>query len=163
MLSGYLSGFDYRDTYHYDAELERAVREFQSAHGLEADGVVGRKTLAALNVPVDERIQQVQLNMERWRWMPDELGERYLLVNMAGFELQAVENDETVMDMRVIIGRPYRSTPAFVGTMRYIVIHPYWNVPHKLAILALLPQQPADPEYLVRKGFRVYAGGGKDA
>jgi murein L,D-transpeptidase YcbB/YkuD len=163
MLSGYLSGFDYRDTYHYDAELERAVREFQSAHGLEADGVVGRKTLAALNVPVNERIQQIQLNMERWRWMPDDLGERYLLVNMAGFELQAVENDETVMDMRVIIGRPYRSTPAFLGTMRYLVINPYWNVPHKLAILDLLPKQQADPDYLPGKGFRVYAGWGKDA
>ena len=163
MLSGYLSGFDYRDTYHYDAELERAVREFQSAHGLESDGVVGRKTLAALNVPVDERIQQIQLNMERWRWMPDDLGERYLLVNMAGFELQAVENDETVMDMRVIIGRPYRSTPAFLGTMRYLVINPYWNVPHKLAILDLLPKQQADPDYLPGKGFRVYAGWGKDA
>ena len=163
MLSGYLSGFDYRDTYHYDAELERAVREFQSAHGLGADGVVGRKTLAALNVPVNERIQQIQLNMERWRWMPDDLGERYLLVNMAGFELQAVENDETVMDMRVIIGRPYRSTPAFLGTMRYLVINPYWNVPHKLAILDLLPKQQADPDYLPGKGFRVYAGWGKDA
>jgi murein L,D-transpeptidase YcbB/YkuD len=163
MLSGYLSGFDYRDTYHYDAELERAVREFQSAHGLEADGVVGRKTLAALNVPVDERIQQIQLNMERWRWMPDDLGERYLLVNMAGFELQAVENDEAVMDMRVIIGRPYRSTPAFLGTMRYLVINPYWNVPHKLAVLDLLPKQQADPDYLPGKGFRVYAGWGKDA
>ena len=163
MLSGYLSGFDYRDTYHYDAELERAVREFQSAHGLESDGVVGRKTLAALNVPVDERIQQIQLNMERWRWMPDDLGERYLLVNMAGFELQAVENDETVMDMRVIIGRPYRSTPAFLGTMRYLVINPYWNVPHKLAVLDLLPKQQADPGYLPGKGFRVYAGWGKDA
>ena len=163
MLSGYLSGFDYRDTYHYDAELERAVREFQSAHGLESDGVVGRKTLAALNVPVDERIQQTQLNMERWRWMPDDLGERYLLVNMAGFELQAVENDETVMDMRVIIGRPYRSTPAFLGTMRYLVINPYWNVPHKLAVLDLLPKQQADPGYLPGKGFRVYAGWGKDA
>ena len=163
MLSGYLSGFDYRDTYHYDAELERAVREFQSAHGLEADGVVGRKTLAALNVPVNERIQQIQLNMERWRWMPDDLGERYLLVNMAGFELQAVENDETVMDMRVIIGRPYRSTPAFLGTMRYLVINPYWNVPHKVEILDLLPKEQADPVYLPGKGFRVYAGWGKDA
>ena len=163
MLSGYLAGFDYRDTYHFDATLEAAVREFQTVHGLDADGIVGRKTLAALNVPVSERIQQILLNMERWRWMPDELGERHVLVNMAGFELQAVEDDETVMEMRVIIGRPYRSTPAFIGDMRYLVFNPYWNVPHKLAILDLLPKQQANPDYLESKGFRVYADWSKGA
>ena len=163
MLSGYQADFDYRNTYHFDASLESAVREFQSAHGLDADGIVGRRTLAALNVPVNERIQQVLLNMERWRWMPDELGERYLLVNMAGFDLQAVEYDETVMHMRVIIGRPYRETPAFVGEMRYLVFNPYWNVPHKLATLDLLPKQQADPDYLANKGFRVYANWSKGA
>jgi murein L,D-transpeptidase YcbB/YkuD len=163
MLSGNLAGFDYREAFNFDATLEEAVRVFQALHGLEVDGVVGRKTLAALNVPISERIQQIQLNMERWRWMPDELGERYLLVNMAGFELQAIEDDKTVMDMRVIIGRPYRSTPAFAGQMSYLVFNPYWNVPHKLAILDLLPKQQADPDYLTLKGFRVYADWSKGA
>ena len=163
MLSGDLAGFDYREAFNFDATLEAAVRDFQAQHGLEVDGVVGRKTLAALNVPISERIQQIQLNMERWRWMPDELGDRYLLVNMAGFELQAIEDDETVMDMRVIIGRPYRSTPAFAGEMSYLVFNPYWNVPHKLAILDLLPKQQANPEYLARKGFRIYADWSKGA
>lgn len=163
MLSGDLAGFDYREAFNFDATLDEAVRDFQVQHGLEVDGVVGRKTLAALNVPISERIEQIQLNMERWRWMPDELGDRYLLVNMAGFELQAIEDDETVMDMRVIIGRPYRSTPAFAGEMSYLVFNPYWNVPHKLAILDLLPKQQANPEYLARKGFRVYVDWSKDA
>ena len=163
MLSGDLAEFDYRDAFHFDAALEEAVRDFQAQHGLDVDGVVGRKTLAALNVPIGERIQQILLNMERWRWMPDVLGDRYLLVNMAGFELQAVEDNKTVMGMRVIIGRPYRSTPAFAGEMRYLVFNPYWNVPHKLAILDLLPKQQANPDYLVQKGFRVYANWSKGA
>jgi murein L,D-transpeptidase YcbB/YkuD len=163
MLAGGPIASDYRDSYQFDAALESAVRDFQERYGLEADGIVGRKTLAALNLPVGERIQQILLNMERWRWMPGELGERYLLVNMAGFELLAVENEETVMDMRVIIGRPYRSTPAFAGEMRYLVFNPYWNVPHKLAIEDLLPKQQSDPDYLQNQGFRVYASWRKGA
>jgi murein L,D-transpeptidase YcbB/YkuD len=163
MLAGGPTEFDYRDSFQFDAALESAVGDFQERHGLEADGIVGRRTLAELNVPVSERIQQILLNMERWRWLPGELGERYLLVNMAGFELLAVENEETVMDMRVIIGRPYRSTPAFAGEMRYLVFNPYWNVPHKLAIEDLLPKQQSDPDYLKNQGFRVYASWRKGA
>jgi murein L,D-transpeptidase YcbB/YkuD len=157
VLSGDLANDDSATAFHFDASVEAAVRKFQARHGLEEDGIVGSKTLAALNVPVSERIQQILVNMERWRWMPDELGDRYLLVNMAGFELHAVERGEVVMDMRVIIGRPYRSTPAFASEMNHLVFNPYWNVPHKLAILDLLPKQQANPDYLKEAGFRVYA------
>jgi murein L,D-transpeptidase YcbB/YkuD len=157
ILSGDLANDNYGTAFHFDANVEAAVRDFQARHGLEEDGIVGSKTLTALNVPVSERIQQILVNMERWRWMPDELGDRYLLVNMAGFELHAVENGEVVMDMRVIIGRPYRSTPAFASEMNHLVFNPYWNVPHKLAILDLLPKQQANPDYLKERGFRVYA------
>jgi murein L,D-transpeptidase YcbB/YkuD len=162
-LSGDIDTMDVIDSSEFDGELERAVRRFQERHGLETDGVVGRYTLAALNVPVEERIQQVLLNMERWRWMPEEMGSRYIMVNMAGFDLQLVENEATVMDMRVIIGRPYRSTPAFVAEMTHLVFNPYWNVPHKLALLDLLPAQQKDPQYLTRKGFRVFSDWSRDA
>lgn len=163
VLSGDLAGHDDGTAFHFDAHVEAAVRKFQARHGLEEDGIVGSKTLAALNVPVGERVQQILVNMERWRWMPEELGDRYLLVNMAGFELQAVEDGKVVMDMRVIIGRPYRSTPAFAGEMIYLEFNPYWNVPHKLAILDLLPKQQANPDYLKEGGFRVYASWNKGA
>jgi murein L,D-transpeptidase YcbB/YkuD len=162
-LSGDVDTLDVIDSFEFDEELEHAVRGFQERHGLEIDGVVGRDTLAALNVTVEERIQQVLLNMERWRWLPDEMGSRYLMVNMAGFDLQLVENQATVMDMRVIIGRPYRSTPAFVAEMTHLVFNPYWNVPHKLALLDLLPAQQKDPQYLSRKGFRVLSDWSRDA
>ena len=157
MLSGDLLDYDYYNTFLFDMALESAVEQFQARHGLDVDGVVGKKTLAALNVPIETRIQQIMLNMERWRWLPQDLGARYLLVNMAGFSLQVVDNDRSVMDMRVIIGRPYRSTPAFVADLTHLVFNPYWNVPHKLAVEDLLPKQTEDPEYLREKGFRVYA------
>jgi len=163
MLSGDSDIFDVVDSFEFDAALEHAVTQFQARHGLETDGIVGRHTLAALNVPVEERIQQILLNMERMRWLPEELGPRYLLVNMAGFDLRLVENDATVMDMRVIIGRPYRSTPAFVSELTHLVFNPYWNVPHKLALLDVLPAQQQDPQYLTRKGFRVFSDWSKDA
>lgn len=163
MLAGEIADFDYGETFYFDEGLDAAVRRFQTRHGLDVDGVVGRHTLAALNVPVEERIQQILLNMERWRWLPEDLGRRYLVVNMAGFELQVVEDENTRINMRVIIGRPYRSTPAFVGKMSYLVFNPYWNVPHKLAVKDLLPKQQQDSRYLIDKGFRVYSDWGEQA
>lgn len=117
----------------FDERVAQAVERFQRRHGLNADGVAGPSTLAALNVPVGQRIEQIILNMERWRWMPDDLGERYILVNMAGFELEVVEDGWTVMEMRVVVGRPYRRTPVFSSHMTYLVINPAWNVPASIA------------------------------
>jgi len=163
MLSGDIADFDYENEYYFDERLKQAVRQYQARHGLEVDGVVGRRTLASLNVPIKTRIQEIQINMERWRWLPAMLGKRYLMVNMAGFELTVVEDERSVMDMRVIIGRPYRSTPAFQGELSYLVFNPYWNVPYKLAVEDILPRQQADSEYLESGGFRVYADWSENA
>ncbi|RRQ20019.1 L,D-transpeptidase family protein [Thiohalobacter thiocyanaticus] len=103
------------------------------------------------------------LNLERWRWLPRDLGPRYIMVNIAGFRLQLVEHDEVMQDMRVIIGKPYRSTPAFVGRLRYLVFNPYWNVPERNMREDLLPQQIADPGYLAANGYRILDGWGEDA
>lgn len=116
----------------FDPPLTAAVRSFQSRHGLEVDGVVGPRTRAALNIPVEERLDAILLNIERWRWMPRELPDRYLLVNMAGFHLQAVERHRSVLEMRVIVGRDYRQTPAFSEPLRYLVVNPFWNIPPAL-------------------------------
>lgn len=151
---GHLLGLGNNPDY-FDAELEAAVRRFQRLHTLEEDGLVGRKTLAALNVPVDARIAQIQLNLERWRWLPRELDQRYLLVNMAGFELKAYENGEPSLGMRVIIGKPFRSTPAFSGKLTHVVLNPYWNVPQRIADEDLIPAQIRDGNYLAKRGIRV--------
>ncbi len=143
--------------FEFDAELEQAVRRFQQRHGLDVDGIVGRDTRAAMAVPVAERIRQIELAMERWRWLPRDLGERYLLVNMAGFEMELVEQGQPTLQMRVIVGRPYRSTPAFASRLNHLVVNPYWNVPNKLAGLDILPEQRKDDGYLARKQIRVFS------
>ena len=155
-LEGYAVGAA-EDEYLYDAELEAAVMRFQLRHGLKVDGVIGAATVAALNVTPEQRIWQILLNMERWRWLPRDLGERYLLVNMAGFELQAVEQGRVQLAMRVIIGTAYRSTPAFIGRLSYLVVNPEWNVPKTILREDIIPRQRENPGYLASQNIRVLA------
>ena len=146
----------------FDTGLEDAVRRFQLRHGLKMDAIVGPQTLAALNVPASERARQLTVNLERWRWLPRFFGERHLRVNLPAFHLELIENGESVLAMRVIVGRLVRPTPAFVGSMTYLVLNPYWEVPRNLAILDLLPKIHADGDYLVKNGFKVFTSpGGK--
>lgn len=151
------------DSLVYVPGLVEAVRAFQRRHGLEPDGIVGSTTLEALNVPVSARIRQVEVNLERWRWLPPEMGERYVLVNAANFELKAVEDGETAFSTRVIVGRPYRQTPVFSDHISYLVFSPFWHVPHSLAVQDQLPLQKKDPDYFRRMGFRIFRGWGADA
>ena len=113
----------------YDQETIDAVMKFQTRHGLVDDGVIGSKTLAALNIPVEDRIRQIELNLERWRWMPKSFGKRHIRVNVADFELTVIENGETVLQMPVIVGTQYRKTPVFSARMTYLEFAPYWTVP----------------------------------
>lgn len=141
----------------YDRTTAAAVRAFQRRHGLQDDGVVGPRTLAALNVPAADRAAQVALNLERWRWLPRDRGRRHVLVNIPAFTLALVEDGTPTLVMRAVVGRPDRPTPVTSGEMSWLVIHPGWNVPQKLAREDLLPKVAADPGYLRERGFTVYA------
>jgi len=140
----------------FDADLEAGVMRFQYRHGLKPDGVVGKKTLAALNVPVEKRIAQLKINMERCRWYPDSFGQRYLLVNIPDYTMNIVENGWVVQRTRVIVGRTNHQTPNLSGRLTYLEINPYWNVPAKIARKEILPKIKEDPEYLVRQGIKVF-------
>lgn len=133
----------------FDEELEGAVRRFQRRHGLNADGVVGPVTLAALNVPVESRIRQLEVNLERWRWLPREMGRRHIEVNIAGFSADVMENGRSVLELRAVVGQAYRQTPTFTGQMTYLVFSPYWHVPPGIAAKDKVPAlKERGPAYL---------------
>ena len=147
----------------YGEELEAAVTALQRRHGLDPDGVVGRRTVAALNVPVEQRIEQIALNLERWRWLPQKLGDRHILVNTAEFTLALYENDKSMLDMRVVVGKAERQTPIVSKSMKYLVLNPTWTVPPKILHDDILPKLREQPDYLQSKGMRIYAGWSADA
>jgi murein L,D-transpeptidase YcbB/YkuD len=142
----------------FDAGLNQAVLRFQERHGLIADGLVGPATLAALNVPASDRLRQIEMNMERWRWLPRDFGHRYLLVNTAAYQLYVIEDERIVLQMRVIVGTRYRKTPVFSGKMIYMEVNPYWHVPPRIAKEDILPRLWKDPQYLVDQNIRVFQG-----
>lgn len=153
---------DGRDIEIYDEALAEAVRHFQARHGLKQDAVVGRQTIAALNVTPAARVDQLRANLERWRWLPQSLGREYILVNIAAFSMDVISGGERVMRQRVIVGQPYRRTPVFTGRMTYLVLNPSWEVPFRLAVRDKLPEIINDPDYLSRLGFTVLQGWGAE-
>lgn len=145
----------------YDDALVEAVKLFQHRHGLAEDGVVAGNTLAALNVPVSQRIRQIQLNMERWRWLPRDLGKHHARVNIPEYRLDMWEGDDIVLTMRTVVGAQDNKTPIFADKMEYIVFSPYWNVPSSIASEETLPSVQADPTYLSRNNLEVVGTSGE--
>ncbi len=137
----------------FDAALESAVRRFQRRHALSEDAVVGARTLAALNVPVTSRIDQLRVNLERVRWVFRDLGPRYVIANIARFRVSLIEDGEVVWETRAVVGRSYRQTPVFRSEMRYLVFNPTWTVPPGILARDLLPEIRRDPETLTRRNM----------
>ncbi|PYR57924.1 MAG: hypothetical protein DMF85_12240, partial [Acidobacteria bacterium] len=113
----------------YGPALEEAVRRFQRRHGLEPDGTLGAAVLHEMNVPVETRIQQLQLNLERWRWLPRDLGDRHILVNIPEYRLEVWDRARVPVAMRVVVGKKDTPTPIFSDEMTHVIFSPYWNVP----------------------------------
>lgn len=141
----------------YDEALVHAVERMQWRHGLDQDGVVGPATLRALNVPAEARVTQLILNMERRRWIPDDMGQRFIFVNLADFALKLVDGAKTLLDMAVVVGKPYHATPVFSADMTYIVVNPYWNVPPSIAKNEILPKLLKDVSYLEQNKFKLFS------
>jgi len=142
----------------YGNELVEAVKRFQARQGLDADGVIGSTTIVAMNVPIQERINSIILAMERLRWMPENLGQQYLIVNIAGFELRRVNAGKVEERMAVVVGKPYHRTPVFSDRIRFLEFNPYWNVPPDIAVNEELPILRRNPAGLSAQGFEVVRG-----
>ena len=147
----------------YDPLMAHAVRRFQQRSGLKVDGIIGRNTLKTLNIPLESRLDQLKVNMERHRWMPRDLGKQHVFINLANYRLQAFEDGEERLTMNVIVGKKDRQTPSFSAQMSHMVFNPFWNVPSKLARLDLLPKQQQNPNYFYQQTIRVFTkiGGAK--
>lgn len=139
----------------FDEATADALTNFQERHALKADGVLGPETLAALNISVEERIRQIEINLERWRWLPRDLGRRYLAVNIADFSLEIVEEGEAVLAMPVVVGTDSRRTPVFSAQLRYLDFAPYWNVPLTILREDKLPLIKTDLKYLASHHYEI--------
>ncbi len=139
----------------YGGELEAAVKNFQARHGLDSDGIVGPATLRALNVPVEARIDQIRLNLERGRWVLDHLEDDFVVVNIAAFRVYVYRDRKPVWSTRVVVGKTYHKTPTFRSQMKYIVFNPTWTVPYSIATKEMLPAIKRDPNYLAARNFDV--------
>ncbi len=146
----------------YDRDLVAAVKRFQARHGLTSDGVIGAGTAQALRVPLNQRVRQIELSLERWRWLPSEADTTPVVVNVPEFRLYSLERAEgpTRVDMRVIVGEAIETeTPMLSGEMESIVFRPYWNVPYSIVRKEMLPKIRRDPGYLGRERLEIVGGG----
>src|SRR5262249_39784075 len=140
------------------------LRTYQARHGLAPDGSLGRETYRALVTPFTERVRQIELSLERWRWLPAKLEAPSIIVNIPQFRLFApyssADLEQQMLRRDVIVGKsfPLTQTPVFAADMRYVVLHPYWDVPHSIVMRELLPSIRKDPTYIERNDYEIVSG-----
>jgi len=132
----------------YDSSLEKDLRYFQARHGLDVDGIIGKASFAAMNVPVEEKIDRIRVNLERFRWVTHNLSENYIIVNIARFRAYLVKNSERSFSTNVQVGTDLNKTPVFKSRLKYIEFNPTWTVPRSIAVKEILPKIKKDPDYL---------------
>lgn len=144
----------------FDDSVDEALKKFQERHVLEADGVVGPSTIKVLNRSLQDHVNIIIANMERWRWLPDNLGEKYIVVNVGGFEVTAVKNDVVDLRIKAIVGAPITKTPLFYAPLQNIIINPDWNVPAGVMVRQKLQKLINDPGYAYQAGMTVLDSSG---
>jgi murein L,D-transpeptidase YcbB/YkuD len=142
----------------FDVNLEKAVMKFQKRHGLKADGVAGVGTIEEMNVPLTERLNQILVNIDRFRSLPPDMGNRYIAVNIPGYYMEYYENDSLKIKMNVVVGEIENYTPVLKDTMSYIVFNPEWNVPESIVKKEMIPEIKKDVRYLAKNNYVLLKG-----
>jgi len=142
-----------------DPSLAEGVAHYQGRHGVVVDSVIGPETVEMLNVSLEERIEQLRINLDRMRWLPRDFGAQAVLVNVAGFELQVLEENQPVLEMDVVVGQPEWRTRVFHDTIDHLVLNPYWHVPESIEAEETLPKVKDDPSYLRDTNMSVVPAG----
>jgi murein L,D-transpeptidase YcbB/YkuD len=157
LLTGDLSTGQDLATNTLDSLLVKALAKFQFRHGLTADGIFGNTTIQAMNVPVSKRVEQILINMERWRTYTGASTQPYIFVNIPDFTLQVIEGDSVALKMKVIVGKKTSKTVMMQSEVKYIVLNPSWNVPQGIAAKEILPLLKKNPNYLSEHQMRIYS------
>ncbi len=155
-IAGDLNNENPNDNSIYDAQVAHAVKHFQYRHALEADGIIGKATLAELNIPPEQRIKTLQINLQRWSDLAKKLGNRFIIVNIPDFALYLFDQGNQVMMMKTIVGKPDLQTPELNSRITRIIFNPYWHVPDKIAARDIIPKLRKDPYYLDDMHIKVY-------
>lgn len=152
----------------YSIDISAGVKHFQYRHGLAADGIIGKETAAAISVPLSQRITQIELAMERLRWLPEINAGAYIIVNIPAFQLWAFDDitkpDPEILNMKVVVGKALKNqTPVLMAEMRFIDFMPYWNVPYSIVKEEIVPKLVNDPNYLNKENMEIVTSFGNDA
>ncbi len=139
----------------YDSKLSAAVKKFQQRHGLEQDGIAGEETLKQMNVPLEFRLNQIRLNIDRIRWQPGDFGENHIVINIPDYSFKFYKNETEIQAMRVVVGKNENYTPVLEDTLHSIIFNPAWNVPNSIATEEIFPKMLEDTTYMKRNKFTV--------
>ncbi|WP_424687236.1 MAG: L,D-transpeptidase family protein [Halarcobacter ebronensis] len=142
--------------YYFDEKLFNGVISFQKRYGLITDGVIGKNTIDKLNTPIEEKIKVLRVNLERMRWLPRNLGERYILINIPAYKLKLYEQKKVQLKMNVIVGKKKFPTPIFSHKMSEIIVNPYWKIPQTIVKNEIIPKLAKDSDYLIKENIKVF-------
>jgi len=156
-----LSDLNNMDSEVYDASLEKDVKYFQERHGLDSDGIIGKASFTSMNVPVEEKIDRIRVNLERFRWVTHNLTENYIIVNIARFRAYLVQNSERTFSTNVQVGTDVNKTPVFKSQLKYIEYNPTWTVPRSITVKDMIPKIKKGPKYLTDRNMVLLDGSGK--
>lgn len=146
----------------FDESLAVLVKKFQKLNGLKADGVIGPETIKYMNIPLSDRIDQLIINMERWRWIPKKFEDKYIFVNIPEYTMRVMEKGQEVLSMKVIVGKELNSTPIFSDKLEYIVFAPFWNVPKTIVEHEIKPNMLRNPNFLATQDMEIIKGDRKN-